>query len=143
MRPFEFDHEKLLDDLVGGPEEETILQAVRREKSARRRRRTAVVLVLPMAIMILVALTQWPLSQRGSDEQSRKIANTEPAALAEEPSAPVQENGRFQVDHIDDSELLALLDGHPVALVRLPSGEQQLLMVVQNSKSGSGHPRRN
>ncbi len=107
----------------GGAPLETVLKLVRREKEKRRQRRllmcTGSVLLLLLAIFtmrkpISVAPSEPPVVASGGLQPA-------PAAQTEEPM--------IRIERVSDQELLDLLEGSPVALVELPDGKRQLLMI--------------
>lgn len=131
MNPSDHHHDPLLGDLFDGPDVETVMAAIRREKAAaqRRRRFAAGAAITAFAVTAL----SFSLRERSSEMQS--IAHV----LAPEPAAParLEEADAFPEGRMSDEQLIALLEGHPVALVQLPSGKQQLLLVEDHGDGES------
>ncbi|MGV3531327.1 MAG: hypothetical protein ACO1QR_03085 [Chthoniobacteraceae bacterium] len=126
MNSSDHDHESLLSDLFEGPNVEAVVATIRREKvAAQRRHRFAAGAAITLFV---VCACLFSLIKRPSEVQP--IAHFLPAQeAAPAQSAATSEPSAFPMEHINDEQLIALLEGTPVALVHLPSGEQRLLLM--------------
>lgn len=124
------DHEELLRELLDefphGPSTDAVLSLVRAEKARRHQHRTLAGAIATLAVLALSAAL-WLTS--------------EPASQLAQQVAPAPPAEPFAVKRVDDEEFLKLLaqQDQPVALVKLPNGERQLLMVAHQADSAA-HP---
>ena len=116
------DHEELLSDLLDdsaarGPSADAVLSLVRAEKARRHQRRT---LAGALAICAVLGLSAAALLTR------------DPVPHLVQPVVPPPRAEPFAVKRVNDEEFLKLLaqQDQPVALVKLPNGERQLLLVA-------------
>jgi hypothetical protein len=116
------EREELLNDLLTdssspGPSLDAVLELARAERRRRGQLRLAAGVAGMLALMgaLFVSLSQ-----------PHAVAPATQAALSVPPAKT------FMIKKVNDEELLALLADQPVALVKLPSGERRLLMVVHD-----------
>jgi hypothetical protein len=115
--------EELLRDLVRessahGPSMESLLQTVHAE---RQRRRQVAVVSATLAVLALTAITfSFPRHQK-AQQQVTIVTRT--------PSEP------FAIKRISDQELLDLLAGQPIAFIKSPNGDRQLLMLTKSEEA--------
>ena len=126
MRSTDHDHDSLLSDLFEGPDVDAVVKTIRREKAAAKTRRRMAVGGTITALAVVACF----FSLAGKPGEIRTVlqastAREDAAAeVTETPSLP-----ELPAGPINDEQLMALLKGHPAALVHLPSGKQQLLLV--------------
>ena len=134
MKSPDHDHESLLSDLFQGPDVEAVVETIRREKiAATKRRRMAA-----GATMFVVAAAACCFSLLDKPTDLRPVAHVAGEEnKAQSVAVETTSTAEFPMERINDEQLIALLEGHPVALVHLPSGKQQLLL-VEEQQQGEG-----
>ena len=135
MKSSDPNHEALLSDLYDGPAVEAVLGKIRQEKAAMQRRRRGAA----GATIAVFAVAACFFSLREPSRETQRTAHLSPASgeVSPQTAAPATP-APFQVERINDEQLIELLEGNPVALVHLPSGEQRLLLMgKQQSEADS------
>ena len=118
------------NDLLGelypegrGPSLDSVLVRLRVERAARKQRRFAAGAMAAACIAIAFAL--WPKTPA---EKSRELSA--PVAVA----TPVESKEPEKIERLSDEQLLDAVD-QPVALVMLPNGQRQLLVLEPDQAS--------
>ena len=131
MNPMNPERRELLDALFSessSPPLDGLLNAIHREKLRRAaRQQRALALAASVAVLVAVAMVGSRLSPR--------IPFSKPTDITGLKSLPPESHAEmsFQVERIDDEELLDLLDHTPAALVHWPNGERGLMLLVHTA----------
>jgi hypothetical protein len=112
----------LQDTSAAGPSLDSVMDLVRAERNRRAHQRHAAMVVATLAVLVTAGVL-WLRPQA-----SRLPAQ---AALSAPTAAEM-----FPVKKVNDEELFQLLADQPLALVKLPNGERQLLLVTQSGGEG-------
>lgn len=120
--------ELLADTFVaGGPPIESVIEKIHAAKVRRESWRRTV--IEAAALMMFAVLIGGGLHWR---PERNEIQGTTGVTL--ESSSTTDGSGIF-VEHVDDEGLLDILADQPLALVLLPGGERQLMMLVKHEES--------
>ena len=122
------DKSKLLDDLLSehsahaSLSQQSMLHALRLEKQRRKTRRFIGATAMVCGIAAAVALLTHRVAPRHQSTPAYGIT----------PTAAGNPSESFSIHRITDAELLDLLAGPPVALMELPGGRREIMILVRD-----------